>query len=91
MTNDAADLVHRLARTLRAEVAETHISWILLVPGLACKLMKPVRLLFLAAGVERQADPRLAAALRLEPSRGSRSPRWCATRRPQPTDHEEIP
>lgn len=41
MTNEPADLVHRLARTLRAEVVETHISWVLLAPGLAYKLKKP--------------------------------------------------
>lgn len=42
----AAGMVRRLAAALRAEVVETHISWVLLAPGLAYKLKKPVRLPF---------------------------------------------
>ena len=40
-------LVHALARRLGARVVETHISWILLTPGIAYKVKKPVRLPFL--------------------------------------------
>lgn len=43
----SALLVERLARRLHAEVVQTHISWILLLPGgVAYKLKKPVRLPF---------------------------------------------
>jgi len=44
--DEPAGMVHRLARSLCAEVVETHISWVLLAPGLAYKLKKPVRLPF---------------------------------------------
>lgn len=44
---DAAALVRQLARTLGAQLIETHISWILLLPRLAYKLKKPLRLPFL--------------------------------------------
>lgn len=44
MTSDL--LVERLARRLHAEVVQTHISWILLLPEVAYKLKKPVRLPF---------------------------------------------
>ncbi|MBS0454221.1 MAG: AAA family ATPase [Proteobacteria bacterium] len=40
-------LVRALARRLDARVVETHISWILLTPGFAYKVKKPVRLPFL--------------------------------------------
>lgn len=40
-------LVHRLAARLHARLVETHISWVLLLPQLAYKLKKPVRLPFL--------------------------------------------
>ncbi|HEY0822402.1 MAG TPA: AAA family ATPase [Ramlibacter sp.] len=43
----SAALVDRLARRLQARVVETHISWVLLLPQLAYKLKKPVRLPFL--------------------------------------------
>ena len=39
-------LVQGLARTLGAEVIETHISWVLLAGELAFKVKKPVRLAF---------------------------------------------
>jgi aminoglycoside phosphotransferase family enzyme len=42
--DDTAALVDRLARRLRAEVLETHISWVLLAGPLAYKLKKPLRL-----------------------------------------------
>lgn len=47
MAADNRDLVRRLARSLGAEVIETHISWVLLTPSLAWKLKKPLRLPFL--------------------------------------------
>lgn len=40
-------LVRALARRLRAQLIETHISWVLLTDGLAYKVKKPVRLPFL--------------------------------------------
>jgi aminoglycoside phosphotransferase family enzyme/predicted kinase len=42
-----AALVHELAHRLHAQVVETHISWVLLLPELAYKVKKPVRLPFL--------------------------------------------
>ena len=44
---ESAALVQQLARALGAQVIETHISWVLLLPQLAYKLKKPVRLPFL--------------------------------------------
>ena len=44
---DSASLVRALARALPAEVIETHISWVLLLPQFAYKIKKPVRLAFL--------------------------------------------
>lgn len=44
---DSASLVRTLARALAAEVIETHISWVLLLPQFAYKIKKPVRLAFL--------------------------------------------
>ena len=41
-----ADIVHELARGLRARVVETHISWVLLADDRAYKIKKPVRLPF---------------------------------------------
>lgn len=46
MPTDPAAVVAALARRLQAQVIETHISWVLLVPGFAYKLKKPVRLPF---------------------------------------------
>lgn len=43
----SAALVRELARRLDARIVETHISWVLLLPQLAYKLKKPVRLPFL--------------------------------------------
>lgn len=43
----AGQLARQLARRIGAELVETHISWVLLAPGLAYKLKKPVRLPFL--------------------------------------------
>jgi aminoglycoside phosphotransferase family enzyme/predicted kinase len=48
-TADAA-LVTAIARTLRAEIVETHISWILLAGDTAYKIKKPVRLPFVDYG-----------------------------------------
>ena len=47
MSDQARQLVLRLAHTLRAELMETHISWILLAGELAYKVKKPVHLPFL--------------------------------------------
>ena len=44
---DSASLVRALARALPAEVIETHISWVLLLPQMAYKIKKPLRLPFL--------------------------------------------
>jgi len=46
MDPDSRILVERLARRLRAQVVETHISWVLLAGDTAWKLKKPVRLPF---------------------------------------------
>lgn len=45
MTN-TADWVHNLAASLRADVVETHISWLLLAADVVYKLKKAVRLPF---------------------------------------------
>jgi len=45
--HDTAALVASLARQLRADVLETHISWVLLAGTLAYKVKKPLRLPFL--------------------------------------------
>ncbi len=47
MPQAASALVDALASRLGARVVETHISWVLLLPQLAYKLKKPVRLPFL--------------------------------------------
>jgi aminoglycoside phosphotransferase family enzyme/predicted kinase len=44
---DHEALVRRLALRLHAQLLETHISWVLLLPQLAYKIKKPVRLPFL--------------------------------------------
>jgi uncharacterized protein len=46
MPERSRSLVLGLARSLGADIVETHISWILLAGGLAYKLKKPVRLPF---------------------------------------------
>src|SRR5215213_3850273 len=46
----ALDMVAALARTLRAELIETHISWVLLAGDTAYKIKKPVRLPFVDYG-----------------------------------------
>jgi uncharacterized protein len=46
MPDSSRSLVLSLARSLGAEIVETHISWILLAGDLAYKLKKPVRLPF---------------------------------------------
>jgi aminoglycoside phosphotransferase family enzyme/predicted kinase len=46
MVPDSRSLVQLLARRLGAELVETHISWVLLLPELAYKIKKPVRLPF---------------------------------------------
>ena len=43
-------LVTALTRTLRAQMIETHISWVLLAEGTAYKIKKPVRLPFVDYG-----------------------------------------
>jgi uncharacterized protein len=47
---DTGALVRRLARQLHAQLVETHISWVLLLPDCAYKVKKPVRLPFLDYG-----------------------------------------
>jgi len=46
MADAPSILAQALARRLGAELVETHISWVLLLPALAYKLKKPVRLPF---------------------------------------------
>jgi uncharacterized protein len=46
MKDTATALIERLAGVLGAELIETHISWVLLVPGLAYKVKKPLQLPF---------------------------------------------
>lgn len=77
--DDIAALVRRLAQRLGAELVETHISWVLLLPQLAYKLKKPVRLPFLDYGTperrrhfceeEVRLNQRLAPSLYLGVSR----------------------
>ena len=45
-TTHAVELVAALARALRAEVLETHLSWVLLAGDTAYKIKKPVQLPF---------------------------------------------
>lgn len=45
-SSPGAELVETLARDLRAQVMETHISWVLLAGDTAYKIKKPVRLPF---------------------------------------------
>ena len=49
-TAQVTALVTALARTLRAQMIETHISWVLLAKGTAYKIKKPVRLPFVDYG-----------------------------------------
>ena len=49
-TQDSAALVRALARTLDAQLIETHISWVLLSGDTAYKVKKPVRLPFVDYG-----------------------------------------
>ena len=49
-TAQVAALVTALARTLRAQMIETHISWVLLAKDTAYKIKKPVRLPFVDYG-----------------------------------------
>lgn len=49
-TVDTGAILRTLAGALRAELIETHISWVLLLPEVAYKLKKPVRLPFLDYG-----------------------------------------
>lgn len=49
-TAQVGALVTTLARTLRAEMIETHTSWVLLTDGTAYKFKKPVRLPFVNYG-----------------------------------------
>ena len=75
----AQALVATLARTLHAQVIETHISWVLLTGELAYKIKKPVHLPFVDYGTlearrgfceeEVRLNRRLAASLYLGVSR----------------------
>lgn len=65
MADSTRLLVERLARRLHAEVIETHISWVLLVPGFAYKLKKPVRLPFLDYSTPQQRAHFCAEEVRL--------------------------
>ena len=47
---DTAALITGIARTLRAQLLETHISWVLLAGDTAYKIKKPVRLPFVDYG-----------------------------------------
>ena len=50
VTAQVRALVTALASTLRAQMIETHISWVLLAKGTAYKIKKPVRLPFVDYG-----------------------------------------
>ena len=75
----AQAMVEALARTLHAQVIETHISWVLLTRDLAYKIKKPVRLPFVDYGTlearrgfceeEVRLNRRLAPSLYLGVSR----------------------
>ena len=75
----AQAMVESLARTLHAQVIETHISWVLLTRDLAYKIKKPVHLPFVDYGTlearrgfceeEVRLNRRLAASLYLGVSR----------------------
>lgn len=85
MPDATAAIARRLARTLGAQVIETHISWVLLAPELAYKLKKPVRLPFVDYSTlaqrkhfceeEVRLNRRLAPSLYLGVSRVSGTPR----------------
>lgn len=72
-------LVAALAQSLAADVVQTHISWVLLAPGFAYKIKKPVRLPFVDYSTlerrrhfceaEVRLNQRLAPALYLGVSR----------------------
>lgn len=72
-------MVTALARTLHAQIIETHISWVLLAKDLAYKIKKPVQLPFVDYGTldarrgfceeEVRLNRRLAASLYLGVSR----------------------
>ncbi|MEO7128630.1 MAG: AAA family ATPase [Rhodoferax sp.] len=76
---DSAALVRALARTLDAQLIETHISWVLLSGDTAYKVKKPVRLPFVDYGTlaarkhfceeEVRLNHRLAPSLYLGTSR----------------------
>jgi aminoglycoside phosphotransferase family enzyme/predicted kinase len=80
----SAALVQQLARRLGARIVETHISWVLLLPTLAYKLKKPLRLPFLDYSTperrrhfceeEVRLNRRLAPSLYLGVSRVTGSP-----------------
>ena len=81
---DTGAVVRLLARQLQAQLVETHISWVLLLPGVAYKLKKPVRLPFLDYGTperrrhfceeEVRLNQRLAPSLYLGVSRVTGTP-----------------
>lgn len=92
---DPAVLVRRLARQLHAQLVETHISWVLLLPDVAYKLKKPVRLPVLDYSTlerrrhfceeEVRLNRRLAPGLYLGVSRLAGSPQEPAFDAPGPT------
>ncbi|HJV96167.1 MAG TPA: AAA family ATPase [Albitalea sp.] len=69
---DAATLVDALRRQWRAELIETHISWVLLTPAFAFKIKKPVHFSFVdfsTLDLRRQAcDEELRLNRRLAPT-----------------------
>src|SRR5512133_3110146 len=81
----AQAMVAALARTLHAQVIETHISWVLLAPQLAYKIKKPVQMPFVDYGTldarrgfceeEVRLNRRLAPSLYLGVSRITGTPR----------------
>lgn len=68
----ARALVDKLSRSLRAQVVETHISWVLLGADTAWKIKKPVRLAFVdystPAARRRFCEEELRLNRRLAPS-----------------------
>ena len=82
---DTTALVTTMARTLRAQLLETHISWVLLASDTAYKIKKPVRLPFVDYGTlqarrhfceeEVRLNRRLAPSLYLGITRIAGTPR----------------
>lgn len=78
-------LVTALARALRAELIETHISWVLLAGDLAYKVKKPLRLPFVDYGTldarRRFCEEEIRLNRRLAPSIYLGVTRICGTHR----------